>query len=180
VLNRSAIAALRVSALVPGPSYASAQMTVGRIRCALACVALTGCCSGPPQPGVEFSTTVRLSEFYVGDTTTVIGTWTINSAPICPPKEVYNSRTSPSKFTFRVLDTAIATVSSAGLVTARAVGETRVYARINDEESPGEFLRIYARPSSELRAQLRRSTQRRRSVRYDAARAVSSCWARSS
>jgi hypothetical protein len=108
---------------------------------------------------------VRLSEFYVGDTTTVLGTWTILSAPICPPKVVYDSRTSPSKFTFRVLDTAIASVTRTGLVTARAVGETRVFAKINDEESWGEYVRVYARPSPVLRLVRAALTRSPRDVR---------------
>jgi PQQ-like domain len=59
---------------------------------------------------------------------------------------------APSKFTFRVRDTMIATVTRSGLMTARAVGETSVYTIINDERSKDRPVRVTARLSTDTRS----------------------------
>jgi hypothetical protein len=145
----------------------------------LACALLPGCCANlTPFSNADYARPVPYDEFYVGDTVTLVADWITNMPLLCGVNEIYSSRTSPSKFSFRVRDTSIASVTRAGVVTARAPGETRVYAIINDERSNEKLVRVSARPSIALRLSCPSSTRVRRLPRDVDSGTLEACWAR--
>jgi hypothetical protein len=89
-----------------------------------------------------------------GDTVTVYASADRASGTFCPP-ELYNSRTAANRFRFGATDTAVATISSEGLLTARIVGFVNLVATsegFSDTQrisvSPAiASLRITARPT---------------------------------
>jgi hypothetical protein len=97
---------------------------------AVLAIILSGCC-GDDVGLVFLSLGPEGGPYYAyvwpGDTVTVYARADRATGTFCPP-ELYNSRTAANRFRFSATDTAVATISSQGLLTARAVGFVNVVA----------------------------------------------------
>jgi hypothetical protein len=92
--------------------------------------AATGCCGDDVRTvDVAFGPegVVWPSYAWLGDTITLYASADRATNLVCPP-ELYNSISAPERFRYSSTDTTVATVTSRGLLAARALGVTRVVA----------------------------------------------------
>jgi hypothetical protein len=113
---------------------------------------LAGCCNYTSDVTVQYSRTGRSAAFQIGGTTTLYARVLETSAPICPVRDRYNSVSAPERISFRSLDSSVAAVTRAGKFTARAVGETRIFAIAAGDTSYGAYVTVVASQATGARS----------------------------